>query len=332
MPTVMSVANGAYAMYEMTDGSTAAAKKAAAENNAASAATEDTASKETSKADAKETSRKGDSESEKQQMLAEAQAKVASIRNLVNSFSNAYGTGSRTASASSTSELWASYASSAASLTSLRSVTSGAAALTESYEETKNTFTTQYGAAMRDLRETSREVAATKFAFGASDVTTTEDGVTVYSDGVKQAVKSVQNLISDYNDALGITSEYAGLGQRMEALGSTFSDTTYRADAYRSVGISVDAKTGKLTVDEDKLAQAMTTDGSHVEAVLGKNGLAGKAEDHADFAISQQDKMFPALKTMFGSQLDQANAYRSRGVLNGTMQAELIGNMLDSMF
>jgi flagellar capping protein FliD len=115
----------------------------------------------------------------------------------------------------------------------------------------------------------------------------------------------------------------------MKSIANTFADTTYRSDIYKQVGISVDGKTGELSVDEDKLAKALTENGSRVENALGKNGLAGKASHHAEFALAQQDKAFPSMKTMLGSELNLASAYTNPKVLTANVQYNMIGNLLN---
>ena len=156
-------------------------------------------------------------------------------------------TDTKTADGSASGELADvfSSASSALSLSSLRGVSSGAAALVQSYDDARTTLLSQYGAAMTDLRATAREVARTKFGFSASDAVKKETGVTVYSDGVKQAIKSVQSLVADRNDALGVTSEYKGTVSWQDKTFpsiDTMSGTRLRqASAYTNSGVQADA-------------------------------------------------------------------------------------------
>ena len=158
---------------------------------------------------------------------------------------NAFSSASNKTSASSELAGVFSSASSALSLSSLRGVSSSASALTQSYDDTKTSLLSQYGAAMTDLRATARDVAETKFGFSASDAVKKENGVTVYSDGVKQAIKSVQSLVTDRNDALGVTSEYKGtVSWQDKAFPSidTMSGTRLRqASAYTNSGVQADA-------------------------------------------------------------------------------------------
>ena len=67
----------------------------------------------------------------------------------------------------------------------------------------------------------------------------------------------------------------------------------------------------------------------YFENALGKNGLAGKASHHAEFALAQQDKAFPSMKTMLGSELNLASAYTNPKVLTANVQYNMIGNLLN---
>ena len=185
---------------------------------------------------------------------------------------------------------------------------------------------------MGDLQKSAQTVKNMSYEFSADDITEAEDGSKTYSDGLKDAIKNVKQLVSDYNDALDLTSDYSSVGKRLESLHKSFADTTYRADTYSQLGITVDSKTGKMSVDEDKLATALTENGDRVKNALGANGLAGKAEQHLAQANSQSDKLFPSLQSMFGNSLKTASAYTNPQVLNATVQYGMIGNLFSSMF
>lgn len=185
---------------------------------------------------------------------------------------------------------------------------------------------------MSDLKSSAETVKGMSYDFSEDDITTAADGTKTYSDSLKKAIANVKQLVSDYNDALDLTSDYSSVGSRMKNLNKTFSDTTYRADVYEQLGISVDSATGALSVNEDKLATALVEHGERVETALGDTGLAGKAENHADFATSQKNSLFPSMQSMLGDQLSTAAAYTSPRVLNASVQASMIGNLFNSMF
>ena len=257
--------------------------------------------------------------------------------NLVSAFSSAYGPQKKTnAAQDSLTNLWSNYTNSTSSSPSLSGIStiyginSSATELVNSYNEARKTYETEFSSTMDDLKKSAGTVAKLDFTkLSQDDIKTAEDGTKTYSDALKGAIKDIKQLVSDYNDALGTTNDYSSVSKRMKSLATTFADTTYRADSYQQVGISVDSKTGELSVDEDKLAKALTENGSRVENALGKNGLAGKASHHADFALAQQDKAFPSIKNMLGNQLSLASAYTNPKVLTANVQYGMIGNLLN---
>ena len=316
MSTISSMANNTYTLYKMAAGNTPS-------TSSGSASISSSAQTETS------SSAGGTSSA-----FATAAANVSSLSNLVNAFSSSHTTKKTTAAQDSLTDLWSSYTSSASSsgclacLNSISGISTSASELVSSYDEAKKVFTTQFGSAMSDLKGSAKAVAKMDYSFSQSDITTAEDGTKTYSDPLKSAIKNVKQLVSDYNDALNLTSDYSSVSNRMKSLANTFADTTYRADSYKQIGISVDSATGELSVDEDKLAAALVENGSRVQNALGQNGLAGKAESHADFAAAQQDQAFPSMQKMLGNQLTLASAYTNPKLLTASVQYGMIGNLL----
>jgi len=316
MSTISAMARDTYTMYKMAQGgtqSTTTAQKAAAK-----------AEESTSTASAQDKS------------YAAAAANVSRLSNLVGSFDSAYANKKTNAAQDSISSLWSGYTNSSstgiADLSALSGVSSSAAGLVNSYNEAKSTFQTQLKAYMGDLKNSAQTVRNMSYEFSAQDITEAEDGSKTYSDGLKNAIKNVKQLVSDYNDALDLTSDYSSVGKRMESLHKSFADTTYRADTYKQLGITVDSKTGKMTVDEDKLATALTENGDRAKTALGANGLAGKAEQHLTQANNQSEHLFPSMQSMFGDSIKTASAYTNPKVLNASVQYGMIGNLFSSMF
>lgn len=235
-----------------------------------------------------------------------------------------------TSSASSASSLYSS-SSSANDMATLSSIQTGYSGLVSSYESTKSTFNTEMKGTLADLSSSAKTVANMNFGFSADDITTASDGTKTYSDGLKSAISSIKSLVSDYNDALDFFSDNKEVSSRASALATAFADTTYRAEQYSQIGINVDSKTGALSVDEDKLATALTTESSRVENSLGTNGLAGKAEDHVAQANFQSDKIFPSATQMFGDETKAASLYTGSTLLAISSYATT-GNLLNMLF
>jgi hypothetical protein len=319
MSTISAMAKDTYTMYQMAQGGTQ--KTTAAQKAADKSGSSDSSS------------------SAQSQSYAAAASNISSLSGLVDSFNTAYSSKKTNASQDSIASLWSGYTSSSssgaglASLSALSGVSSSAAGLVNSYNEAKSTFDTQFKAYMGDLQKSAQTVKNMDYDFSADDIKESEDGETkTYSDGLKKAIANVKQLVSDYNDALDLTSDYSSVGKRMESLHKSFADTTYRADTYKQLGITVDSKTGKMSVDEDKLATALTENGDRVKNALGSNGLAGKAEQHLTEANNQSDKLFPSLQSMFGNSIKTASAYTNPRVLSASVQYGMIGNLFSSLF
>ena len=227
MSTISSMANNTYTLYKMAAGNTPS-------TSSGSSSSSSSAQTETS------SSAGGTSSA-----FATAAANVSSLSNLVNAFSSSHTTKKTTAAQDSLTDLWSSYTSSAsssgslASLSSISGISTSASELVSSYDEAKKVFTTQFGSAMSDLKGSAKAVAKMDYSFSQSDITTAEDGTKTYSDPLKSAIKNVKQLVSDYNDALNLTSDYSSVSNRMKSLANTFADTTYRADSYKQIGILV---------------------------------------------------------------------------------------------
>ena len=236
----------------------------------------------------------------------------------------------------SISKMWSNYTNaasqSAANLDNLTSLKQNTTELVNSYNDAKKTFQTDFKATMSDLKGSAQTVMGMNYDFSTSDITTDNAGKTVYSDSLKNAISNVKSLISDYNDAIGLTSDYSDVSKRLKSLANVFSDTTYRADTYAKIGIGVDSKTGALSLDEDKLAKALTENGDRVKNILGSNGLAGKANNHVDLANSQQSNLFPSMQTMLGKDYITAQAYTNPKVLAASTNFSMIGGLIDMMF
>ncbi|MBQ1510120.1 MAG: flagellar filament capping protein FliD [Selenomonadaceae bacterium] len=249
--------------------------------------------------------------------------------------------------ADSISTMWNNYANSQNSsygLTALNvyNVKSSAAEVVGSYDSAKKEFETEYKSTMDDLSKAVKSVNSTNFNVGedaltkTKTTTTDKDGKTTtttklnMSDDLKTAVKNVQNLVDKYNDAIDLFKGSESLSNRMKNMSTMFSDTTYRSENYASIGITV-GKDGTLSVDEEKLADAIVSSPDKVSRIVGKEGLAGKAESHMQTANAQQDKLFPSVSSMFGSQLKTAQAYTGTGLLSMSHYAN-VGNLFSMYF
>lgn len=216
--------------------------------------------------------------------------------------------------------------SSANELRSIMDIANQARNLRKTYAETSSRFYAAYDSNMKDLRTSAGNLSRTDFRLDKSDITTNADGSKTYSDRLKNAIGSVKDLVKEYNETSDFLRENKSLGKGVQQLVTDFSDTTYKADSYAKMGITVDAKTGKMSVNESRLARALTDSPAQSEAILGKGGLAGRADRHAQYAQMARSRVIPSMQQAIGGQLDYAAS-----MLNGrslpTMQR--YSNMLN---
>ena len=196
--------------------------------------------------------------------------------------------------------------SSAQELSSIMEIANQARNLRKTYAETSSKFYAEYDSNMKDLRKSAGKLSNTDFQLDKSDIKTNADGSKTYSDRLKNAIESVKDLVNEYNETSDFLRENKSLGKGVQQLTTEFSDTTYKADSYAKMGITVDAKTGKMSVNESRLARALTDSPAQSEAILGKGGLAGRADRHAQYAQMSRSRVIPSMEQAIGGQLNYA--------------------------
>ena len=162
----------------------------------------------------------------------------------------------------SNSSIWDTYNSSnvssaASTAEGLVGIRSSLAEMTSSYKNAASTFKTEHKSTMSDLKDASSAIKNMDFNVGGEDaVTKTEnaDGTTTVtkSTKLKDALKSIENFVDKYNDAIEFFDDNADVSNRIKNMGKTFADTTYNSDLLSSIGVNV-GKDGTKKIDEDKL-------------------------------------------------------------------------------
>ena len=242
------------------------------------------------------------------------------------------------------SSLWSSYTSSASNaneaLSGLSMISSNVKSVLSSYNTAKETFYSEMDENLSELGKTSEALKGYDFKLKDTEkaITTTEttdkEGkvtkTTNYSDELKAAMKAVTDFVDDYNDNVKFFNDNSSVSKRVSRMATVFGDTTYRSGSYESIGLNVKSD-GSLEVDEEKLAKTITENPSKVSNVLGKGGLADKAESHIDTVKTQRSQLFPSAKSMLGSELSTAAIYTGRSYQTIT-SLNSVGNLINMMF
>lgn len=253
---------------------------------------------------------------------------------------------------SNISKLWSNFNSfksnANSALSGLSEISTNVRNLVKSYDDTKNTFYSEFDDTMSNLKSSTENIKNYNFNVGANALTTSE---TVDEDGNKvtnktrnedltNALKAIEKFASDYNDSIDFFNNNSDVSKRIGRMATMFSDTTYRSGNYHTIGIQIQ-NDGKIKIDEDKLTKVLTEDAdnaietgnfsSRVANILGKDGLAGKAEDHISVATSQRDRLFPSADTLIGKDLSSAAIYTGTSYRNMSSYQNL-GNLINMMF
>lgn len=264
-----------------------------------------------------------------------------------NNGASLFGSSNSSKKTDSISAMWNNYANSQNSsyginAANVYSVKSSAAEVLASHTSAKKEFDTEYKSTMGDLAKAVKTINSTDFKVGEdalkkSRVTTTdENGQTTtatkldMSKELKTAVGNVQNLVDKYNDSIKFFNDNASLSNRLQNVSNSFKDTTYRSSNYASIGITVGSD-GTMKVNEEQLAEAIVNSPDKVSRIMGREGLAGKAQSHMNYANMQQDKLFPSATSLFGSELKTAQAYTGSGMLRMNNYAN-VGNLFNMNF
>ena len=267
----------------------------------------------------------------------------------VNALNNAlYNTnylfGNQSKKQDSIAKLWSNFnsmqANATGALAGINEVNANLKSLLDSYDAAKSTFNTEFAENMTALGKSAAQIKGYDFGGvakeGAITVTDNTDDkgnvttTTTYSKDLQAAIKTVEDFVGDYNDAIGFFKDNASVSKRVENLARVFGDTTYRSNAYESIGLVTNSD-GSFSINEEKLANAIVNNPDKVSRILGKEGLVGKADAHINFANSQADKLFPTADSMLGDQLKTASVYTGKAYNAMTNYANM-GNLLNMMF
>ena len=250
----------------------------------------------------------------------------------------------------SIASLWSNYGSfqsnATTALAGLSEIHGNVSALVKSYDDTKNTFYSEFDDAMNELSTAASNIKDYNFDLRQYDengeqiplittnTTVGEDGATTTTttrtQALNDAVKAVSDFAKSYNNAIDFFANNNDVSNRVGRMQTMFADTTYRKANYESIGLNIGSD-GRITVDEDKLAEAIANDPNKVSSVLGRDGLSGKAESHISTANGQRSQLFPSAQTLIGKDLASASLYTGNSYRNISSYAN-VGNLINMMF
>lgn len=178
--------------------------------------------------------------------------------------------------------------------------------LLSTYNATKNTFNGEFDETISNLKKSSSEIKNLDF--------NSED-----------ALKTAENFLNDYNDAINFFNDNSSVSSRVGNMAKIFSDTTYSAKIYDSVGISTNSD-GTMKIDEEKFSAAVENDPKKVSRIF--DTLANKADAHIMTANIRKNSLFPTAKNMLGIN-STFGLYGKNSLINSYAN---IGNLFNFMF
>lgn len=197
-------------------------------------------------------------------------------------------------------------------------------ALLKSYDETSKGFYQTFDKAMDGVQKNANTLLKTDFNVkGASEEQTKKN--------VDAVVNNVKSFVTSYNDATKTLSNYADVSPRLGAMPQLFGSAISNNRSLASIGIYQNTQ-GGLSVDESKLRQALTSNSSRVGDLLGKGGLASKAEDRVTYMTGQRNSLFPSASDVLGRKYQQAATYTNRASLVSMNVYSNVGTLLQMFF
>ena len=194
--------------------------------------------------------------------------------------------------------------------------------LLKEYDKTKEQFNKQFSSNMTELGEAASKLKTTNFAVNGATDEDTEKNIAGVVDNVSKFVKKFNNAVSFLN---GVSDTSA----KISNLANSFSDSKYFSNTLNKIGITVNSE-GTLKVNEDQLKTALKENPTSVESILGKSGLAGRADDKVRKAKAQQDNLFPTAAQMMGT--SNANVTYSVRATTAQFGYSMVGNLLNMYF
>lgn len=147
------------------------------------------------------------------------------------------------------------------------------------YTTTSNKFYSSFATTSTSLQSSSLNLAETLNSSSSS---------------TSDIVDSIASFVSDYNDATDLFSKNSDVSTALSGLAKSFSTGTKNSrNVLSSIGITVDTS-GKMTVDQNTLTDAVKNDYDTVKSVLsGSTGLANQAYSKITLAMNSASNLVP---------------------------------------
>lgn len=188
----------------------------------------------------------------------------------------------------------------------------------DTYDRVKNTFYTE-------LKNNTNELSNAIDDIKQHDFNLQDDANK--DDELQNSLNLVKNLVDNYNTNIDFFNKNSDISNRISYIHDIFGDTKYNSSLYKSIGINVDIISGELSINRERLIQAIINAPNNVNNIL--YSLANKAEQHLNIVDSQYDKLFPDITKVLGINLE--NTYINNAQVQ-TIAYMNIGNLINFLF
>lgn len=198
--------------------------------------------------------------------------------------------------------------------------------LLKQYSAAQKQFNTEADKTTANLKKSAAALKSADFNVNGQTAAETDANT-------KAVLGKVNDFVNQYNDAVKFFDSNADVSSRVGRMADTFKEERYFSRSLQSVGVTTDAATGQLKVDNDRLTEALKKSPKTVEAVLGKNGLAGRAEARANQATFQKGQLFPGVESLVGKKaVDPTQLNYSNRALLQQANYNRLGTLLNLYF
>lgn len=162
------------------------------------------------------------------------------------------------------------------------------------YKEKSDKFYSEFNSKFSELKNSSQKLKSYSVNSVFVQNTNTDDK----EKSQEEIINSVKDFAEDYNDAVKFLDQNASVSDEIKNLSNSYKTIKYTSNSLSQIGIDVDYKTGLLSVNEDKLTDAIKSNVKNVRKILGDSsaGLASRIYNKTNVAIADSKELYPAVQ------------------------------------
>ena len=215
------------------------------------------------------------------------------------------------------------------SLTPMLKPVSGLSDFLADYIDSKNRFEAELRMTLQEARKAAASMETMEYAQMERQEHTAEVAEAVSEPKKdRDSVGTVETFANRYNNLTEFFKENKDVSERTSSITSALKDASRSVGAFSAIGITADAN-GKLHVNATRLAASLKDRPESVEYVLGKGGLAGRAQKSIKLATFNQDKLFPSVSYALGREDNPAKSMYSSKAVAAQNDFKARGSMLN---